>query len=48
MSVGKALWGMHTALQNATEGFFLVGLMMPGGDFDDLWAVVFVSCHHTR
>lgn len=33
---------------NATEGFFLVGLMMPGGASDDIWAAIFISSHHIQ
>ena len=44
----KRVWtkppGEHTLpFRNTTERFFLVGLMMPGGDFDDLWDVFFMS-----
>lgn len=49
----KGVWakpsgGRTLPFRNATEGFFLVGLMMPGGDFGDLWDVIFMSWLHTQ
>lgn len=49
----KGVWakpsgGYTLPFRNATEGFFLAGLMMPGGDFDDLWNVIFISWLHIK
>lgn len=48
VGIYKFVWAHPLPFRNATERFFLVSLIMPGGDSDDLWAAIFLSCHHTQ